>query len=490
MPMNGSGTYVLLVPEYPAIPNTVIEASDWNAINEDIKSALDLALYRDGQAAATANISMGTHKLTDLAPGILDTDATNFDQVFHNPNFVGSVGAGVQISGTKGTVTAVEFIVNSDTFTWNNTTINATVGTFNLAAEDAVWTGDSWSIDTVTLLAFESGTINITANSIALIGETTASFIDGSTAFTQPISDDSDKLATTHYVTQKILGGSFPVGVGNANKLLSQDGIDVIWSDSIDVTVNKFADGADPTKEFHFIASGITAGQNRAITIPNADLTIVGTATVQTLTNKTYSADDSLFTLQNTAAPTKKAKFDASAITAGQTRNLILPDEDVKIFTPGIKYLETFTLAVPATTWTMTFTKFSSEFDNYMLIIEGITFASSGASNLSLRYDLGSGIDSSSSYITSGGMGTLAQITQGIDNNAGAELSLIGHIFNPLGTTKWKRTTFEVSRNYEYDATGIATCAIKKTAAIAAIQLILGSNMNTGTARLYGIRKS
>lgn len=49
-------------------------------------------------------------------------------------------------------------------------------------------------------------------------------------------------------------------------------------------------DNADATKKIAFEVSGVTAGTTRTITAPDADLTLVGTATTQTLTNKTLTA--------------------------------------------------------------------------------------------------------------------------------------------------------------------------------------------------------
>lgn len=49
-------------------------------------------------------------------------------------------------------------------------------------------------------------------------------------------------------------------------------------------------DDGDATKQAKFQASGITAGNTRTLTIPDADLTITGTTTTQTLTNKTLTS--------------------------------------------------------------------------------------------------------------------------------------------------------------------------------------------------------
>lgn len=49
------------------------------------------------------------------------------------------------------------------------------------------------------------------------------------------------------------------------------------------------ADEADPTKKIAFQASGITTGTTRTITMPDADTTLVGTATSQALSGKTIT---------------------------------------------------------------------------------------------------------------------------------------------------------------------------------------------------------
>jgi hypothetical protein len=60
---------------------------------------------------------------------------------------------------------------------------------------------------------------------------------------------------------------------------------------------------ATPTKRIKFECSSITAGQTRTLTVPDADLTIVGTETAQILTNKTLTTPV-ISTISNTGTVT------------------------------------------------------------------------------------------------------------------------------------------------------------------------------------------
>jgi len=73
MPLDGNGLYTPPTPEYPAIANTDILASDFNAIILDLAATLNNTFFRDGQAQFTADIDAGGFKLSNFTT---DTQAT------------------------------------------------------------------------------------------------------------------------------------------------------------------------------------------------------------------------------------------------------------------------------------------------------------------------------------------------------------------------------------------------------------------------------
>jgi len=81
MSFNGSGTFVVNTSGQPVVPNTVISATAFNALTNDLANGLSTCITKDGQTTPTANIPMGNNKITGLAPGTSGTDAANLSQV-------------------------------------------------------------------------------------------------------------------------------------------------------------------------------------------------------------------------------------------------------------------------------------------------------------------------------------------------------------------------------------------------------------------------
>lgn len=84
------------------------------------------------------------------------------------------------------------------------------------------------------------------------------------------------------------------LSIGTNGQLLTSDGTDPAWATLANAL--PFADSSalvkgssDATKLLRFEIDGFTAGVTRVVTIPDEDLTLVGVATAQTLTNKTLT---------------------------------------------------------------------------------------------------------------------------------------------------------------------------------------------------------
>lgn len=96
-------------------------------------------------------------------------------------------------------------------------------------------------------------------------------------------------------------------------------------------------DNGDATKLAVFEVSGITTGTTRTFTFPDASMTLVGTAATQTLSNKTIgnsntvTLSDSLLTVQDNSDATKQVKLEVSGVATGTTRTLTVPDADLII---------------------------------------------------------------------------------------------------------------------------------------------------------------
>lgn len=71
----------------------------------------------------------------------------------------------------------------------------------------------------------------------------------------------------------------------------------------------------------------LTTTNTTGVTLPTTG-TLATLAGSESLTNKTIPIADNAFTLQDNSDPTKQAQFQCSAITAGQTRTITIPDND------------------------------------------------------------------------------------------------------------------------------------------------------------------
>ena len=125
MAFNGSGTYTLPAGN-PVVTGTTISSSWANNTLSDIASALTNCVTRDGQSPATANLPMGSHKVTGLAVATNAGDALSYGQAANVSALTVSTFSGI-LKGTSG-VTSVatagtDYVSPSSTETLTNKTL-------------------------------------------------------------------------------------------------------------------------------------------------------------------------------------------------------------------------------------------------------------------------------------------------------------------------------------------------------------------------------
>lgn len=83
MSRNGSGTYNLPVNSWnPAVNGVLATSTDWQALANDLASALTQSISADGQTPITGNIPMSNFKLTGLAAGNAVGNSLRWEQLF------------------------------------------------------------------------------------------------------------------------------------------------------------------------------------------------------------------------------------------------------------------------------------------------------------------------------------------------------------------------------------------------------------------------
>ncbi len=288
----------------------------------------------------------------------------------------------------------------------------------------------------------------------ALTGTPTCPTADTGTSGTQ--------IASLDYVIATSLSASLPGQTGNAGKLISTDGVDGFWEDEIDGSVVSLLGGGD----------------------------LVGTTETQSLSNKSLTTP----IVQDSADTTKKANFILSGVTAGQNRNITVEDENISLFTPGWRLLSVVT-ASSSTTVDIE-NVFTSAYDNYRIVFSGVKVSSSTAS-MSVRFKLAGSYVSTATYnyITDGNSALTGQtsilVVEGgthTDGNINGEIN----VSNPSVTTQ-KHSIYANG----YSAGAIQTALGKgghntgTGNALTGIRFFLTSgNYVVGDFRTYGLRNT
>ena len=100
MSYNGTGTFNINTAGQPVVTGTTITSTAFNLLTADLAVGLTTALTKDGQTTPTANIPMGTFKITGLGAGTALTDAAQFGQLQAGATQIATVTGTDTIAGT------------------------------------------------------------------------------------------------------------------------------------------------------------------------------------------------------------------------------------------------------------------------------------------------------------------------------------------------------------------------------------------------------
>lgn len=198
MPYDSNGNFTLNAG-YLAVNGQVIQPSQHNPPLEDIAlSGLSNALVRDGRAAMTGNLKMGSNKITGLANGTLSTDAVTKGQLDLTAS---------RLSSKSGNYTALA----ADSATIFKFTAAAT-----LSLAPAATLGENWFCS----VKAENGDVIVDPYASELIdGVTSITIFDGQSVFI--VCDGTAFTIIGHGIRQSSWDGG-PVG-GFRNKIINGD---------------------------------------------------------------------------------------------------------------------------------------------------------------------------------------------------------------------------------------------------------------------------
>lgn len=279
MPYDGNGQFILPAsPIYPAVPGTTIEAQKFNTIMESLKQGLSSVLVRDGQAAMSGDLKMNNNRLLFLAPANATGHAveyTQWQESFLAPDFGKPTGdtptEAEELTNTRRLVNLEWAIAKlalkgdvagqawqgSQNFLSANTQVanQAVTVASQLAANTlfvknyvaSIFTGITEPVTvSAAELNFLAGLNSNAQNQIDSKGAkggqvwTGVHNFTGATlhAATLPITVADTRVATTAFVAAAAFAAALPGQATHAGELLTTDGTNAGWSDTLTKPLN------------------------------------------------------------------------------------------------------------------------------------------------------------------------------------------------------------------------------------------------------------
>jgi len=130
MSYNGSGTFNINTAGQPVVTGTTITSTAFNLLTTDLATGLTTALTKDGQTTPTANIPMGTFKITGLGAGSAATDAAQYGQLQAGATTIATVSGTDTLTGSL--TPAIAAYATGNLFSFVAVATNTGAATINL----------------------------------------------------------------------------------------------------------------------------------------------------------------------------------------------------------------------------------------------------------------------------------------------------------------------------------------------------------------------
>jgi len=130
MSYNGTGTFNINTAGQPVVTGTTITSTAFNLLTADLATGLTTALTKDGQTTPTANIPMGTYKITGLGAGTSATDAAQYGQLQAGATTIATVTGTDTLTGSL--TPAIAAYATGNLFSFVAAATNTGAATINL----------------------------------------------------------------------------------------------------------------------------------------------------------------------------------------------------------------------------------------------------------------------------------------------------------------------------------------------------------------------
>jgi len=220
MSYNGTGTFNINTAGQPVVTGTTITSTAFNLLTADLATGLTTALTKDGQTTPTANIPMGTFKITGLGAGTSATDAAQYGQLQAGATTIATVTGTDTLTGSLTPAIAAYATGNLFSFVAANTNTGATTINLNSLGAKSITKSGSTALTAGNIVSGQVYLIEYDGTRFQLINPTTTPVslsADNTWTGTQTFSGTSSNTAVVLNDVAEVTTVSATAATGTIN---------------------------------------------------------------------------------------------------------------------------------------------------------------------------------------------------------------------------------------------------------------------------------